>query len=369
MEFDVTGVLNYSAEQADSVHYPNMRLFEIQHNPQNQSVDEAPIKGVFNWVAPSPKVLQNASTSAWRSFSAVCYYTGRELMRKDPSVPLGLLTTCFGGTSDRRWSSPEALKQCNLSGPSQEQFSDLWYGMVTPFLKMRFSAMLWYQGEADQTRPHEYSCTFPAMIQNWRKHFNLPNIPFGFVELAGYPKYDYSLIRLAQQEALKVPNVFMATAIDLGDPTSPWGSVHPRLKQEVARRLSLGLQKELYNIPVLNEGPKPSSASVTKNAATGLWSLDIVMDNADELHLNGTASCSTCCTKGSPLDMQVSGQWVTVATSDLKVIGNSLTVVGSGLAPTSVRGMFGGYPQCAFYNAQTLPSPTFILDIPTYYIN
>ena len=34
-------------------------------------------------------------------------------------------------------------------------------------------------------------------------------------------------------------NVFMAVSMDLGDPTSPYGSVHPRDKQDVGARLSL----------------------------------------------------------------------------------------------------------------------------------
>jgi len=42
--------------------------------------------------------------------------------------------------------------------------------------------------------------------------------------------------------ALKLPNVGYAVAIDLGDPKSPFGSIHPRRKQEVGRRLSLSCE-------------------------------------------------------------------------------------------------------------------------------
>ena len=34
-------------------------------------------------------------------------------------------------------------------------------------------------------------------------------------------------------------NVFMAVAMDLGDPTSPYGSIHPRDKEDVGSRLAL----------------------------------------------------------------------------------------------------------------------------------
>ena len=42
-------------------------------------------------------------------------------------------------------------------------------------------------------------------------------------------------------------NVFMAVAIDLGDPTSPFGSVHPRDKQDVGARLAVGARAVVFN--------------------------------------------------------------------------------------------------------------------------
>lgn len=74
--------------------------------------------------------------------------------------------------------------------------------------------------------------------------------------------------RAAQESALKLADVGMATAIDLGDPTSPEGlrsschrhlqnlqldsschhagNIHPRDKQEVGRRLSLAARWIAY---------------------------------------------------------------------------------------------------------------------------
>ena len=39
----------------------------------------------------------------------------------------------------------------------------------------------------------------------------------------------------------------MAVAIDLGDPTSPYGSIHPRDKQDVGYRLALSARAVVYN--------------------------------------------------------------------------------------------------------------------------
>ena len=42
-------------------------------------------------------------------------------------------------------------------------------------------------------------------------------------------------------------DVFMAVAMDLGDPTSPFGSIHPRDKQDVGYRLALAGRAIAYH--------------------------------------------------------------------------------------------------------------------------
>ena len=42
-------------------------------------------------------------------------------------------------------------------------------------------------------------------------------------------------MRQSQQCALKLPDTGYAVSLDLGDPVSPFGSIHPRRKQEVGR--------------------------------------------------------------------------------------------------------------------------------------
>ena len=47
----------------------------------------------------------------------------------------------------------------------------------------------------------------------------------------------------------------MAVAIDLGDPTSPSGSIHPRNKQTVAQRLLAGALNIVYGKNISFQGP------------------------------------------------------------------------------------------------------------------
>ena len=59
-----------------------------------------------------------------------------------------------------------------------------------------------------------------------------------------------------------MPATFMAVAIDLGDPSSPYGSIHPRDKQDVARRLVAGSLSVAYDRPVHFQGPVPTKAVI-----------------------------------------------------------------------------------------------------------
>ena len=61
----------------------------------------------------------------------------------------------------------------------------------------------------------------------------------------------------------RMKDVFMAVAIDLGDPKSPFGSVHPRDKQDVGTRLSMGARSVVYNdTTVYYLGMMPQTAKV-----------------------------------------------------------------------------------------------------------
>ena len=58
-------------------------------------------------------------------------------------------------------------------------------------------------------------------------------------------------------------NVFMAVAIDLGDPTSPFGSIHPRDKQDVGARLVRSARAVIYkDSTAYYQGPLADSAKI-----------------------------------------------------------------------------------------------------------
>ena len=61
----------------------------------------------------------------------------------------------------------------------------------------------------------------------------------------------------------RMKNVFMAVAMDLGDPTSPYGSIHPRDKQDVGARLALAGRAIAYgDTAVYYSGPIATAAKM-----------------------------------------------------------------------------------------------------------
>lgn len=118
--------------------------------------------------------------------------------------------------------------------------SVLYNAMLSPLHVMPVKGVLWYQGCANVGRADQYEPLFKAMINDWRQLWGY-DMPFYFVQLAGFqapkalqPDSEWAALRNAQSKALDLVNTGMVTAIDLGNPAD----IHPRNKQEVARRLA-----------------------------------------------------------------------------------------------------------------------------------
>ncbi len=103
------------------------------------------------------------------------------------------------------------------------------------------------------------------MIASWRKRWNRGNLPFLYVELAGY-KAPQSLpveedatwpkLREAQRAALALPNTAVATAIDVGSATD----IHPPRKQPVGERLAMAALQTVYGRDGILQSPRLAEA-------------------------------------------------------------------------------------------------------------
>ena len=64
--------------------------------------------------------------------------------------------------------------------------------MINPFTSTTIKGVVWYQGEQNNwVNPNLYACTFPEMINDWRKKWYQRTVgsteklfPFGFVQVS-----------------------------------------------------------------------------------------------------------------------------------------------------------------------------------------
>jgi len=135
----------------------------------------------------------------------------------------------------------------------------LYHGMLQPLAPVALTGAIWYQGEANQTRPAQYRTLLPAMIADWRRLFQQPDLPVfiaslpAFMPRRGQPGTDgWTGVREAQiLTGRTMPHTGTAITVDTGDA----GDIHPTEKLPVGERLALLALREVYGRDVVSQGP------------------------------------------------------------------------------------------------------------------
>lgn len=127
--------------------------------------------------------------------------------------------------------------------------TQLFNAMLNPLVPYAIAGAIWYQGESNAGRAHQYRRTFPLMIQDWRQHWG-DDFPFLFVQLASYQAANgdsrrgsmWAELREAQTMTLQLPNTGMAVTSDIGESAD----IHPKNKHDVGRRLAAEAMRVAY---------------------------------------------------------------------------------------------------------------------------
>jgi len=153
---------------------------------------------------------------------------------------------------------------------AQDSPTGLYNAMIAPFTNYAVRGFLWYQGESNAGNPKEYAKFLPAIINDWRNHWQQGNLPFLIAQLPNYMEVDYlpaesnwAQLREVQLEtALNTPNTGLDINIDLG----VWNDIHPENKKPVGERLALQAMKISYgDTNVVSSGPIRKSARLEGN--------------------------------------------------------------------------------------------------------
>lgn len=278
---------SYAPEQEiPATTNPMLRLYTVPKLRANEPKDNVNA----SWLECRP---QNTS-----NFSAVAYYFARDL-QKALKVPVGIIHTSWGGSPAEVWMSEQVLaanpgyKRDILDAypVAQEKYkealarfeeeeaeakkegkpftkrrpsagwkpAELYNGMIAPLIPFAIKGAIWYQGESNAGRAHQYRTLFPDMIRNWRNDWQQGDFPFLGVQLAPFMQIkqeptesSWAELREAQLLATKaLPNVGLAVITDVGEEKD----IHPKKKEPVGARLALAARAIAYGEDIVHSGP------------------------------------------------------------------------------------------------------------------
>lgn len=229
----------------------------------------------------------------------------------------------------------------------------LFNAMIHPLLNYSIKGVIWYQGESNADKPKEYRELFPALIRDWRKHWQQGDFPFLFVQLANFQESqpqpsesNWALLREAQLKTLGLPNTGMAVTIDIGE----WNDIHPLNKKEVGRRLALAAQGIAYgDEKIVYSGPVLESFKIKKEQVVLTFKKGSQLIAKDNKPLSGFA---------------IAGADGAFVWADARIQKNKIIVSNSTIArPVAVRYAWAGNPAGAnLFNEAGLPASPFRTD-------
>jgi len=356
--------VDHFKEDVQKAKFPEIRFCDV---PQVLSLkEEEEVKA--RWSVCNPKsTLQ---------FSAVAYFFGSKL-HQELKVPIGLISTNWGGSALEGWVSSQVLEKklenykvltkdyhqwINKEGSrysrsakkpkglNQSSPSVLYNSMLKPLMPFNIRGVIWYQGESNTKRPIEYRTLFPAMIQDWRKGWGIGEFPFYYVQIAPFAyKRDplpAAMLREAQTMALAEPNTGMVVTMDVGDV----GNIHPKKKKPVGERLALlALSRDYGRSTLVASGPLLKDFKI----------------KGDKVYLSFSGLGSGLVSRdGKPLThFTIAGVDQKFVSAEAEIVNDHLVVSSNKVSkPKSVRFGWGNADRPNLMNKEGLPASSFRTD-------
>jgi sialate O-acetylesterase len=386
MQWDVASA-NDGDLEAKAADFPKIRLISVpQVGTQEPQKDFS-----GKWEVCSPKTAP--------SFSAVGYFFGRQLYRT-LKVPIGLIDDSWGGSACEAWIRRDLLEKDSTYRPLIERWEkiekdapkaqaeweksvekakaekkpvpppwtspaslmggnarpgNIYNGVLKPTIGYGIRGAIWYQGESNADRAYQYRTLFPLMIRSWREEWGQGDFPFYWVQLADFMHEvpnpgdsAWAELREAQTMTMdKLPATGEAVIIDLGEDQD----IHPRDKQNVAKRLARWALAKDYKVEIPCQSPRYKEMKKDGNKVV------ITVDHADK---GGLRTFDVPELRG----FAIAGPDKKFHKARAKFVGhNKIEVSSDEVAdPMSVRYAWADNPVCNVYGAAGLPLTPFRTD-------
>lgn len=251
---------NILKEEFEKANSPIIRLMYVKKDLKS---DTLPSNG---W--------QTLSQETLAPVSAAGYFFAKELTEK-LNVPVGIISTSWGGTRIETWTPEEAYAESPLFKDKltnhqidNHRVGERYNKMVAPMIPFTLKGFLWYQGESnllDLGVMDNYYDKKKVLIESWRKAWSDHELPFYYVQISPYA---YSIRRgdrvanawdalprfwEKQTACLQIPHTGMVVTTDLVDNVK---DIHPSYKWTVGERLArLALAKDYGKTETIFSGP------------------------------------------------------------------------------------------------------------------
>jgi sialate O-acetylesterase len=361
MQWGVGAVNDADIERA-AAKFPNIRLISV---PQVGTQEpQWNFKG--RWAACTPVTVNG--------FSAVGYFFGRQL-HQTLGVPVGLINNAWGGSVAEAWVKRDKLaahphlksihdrwvKIESAEKPDENQLKgnhrpgNIHSGVLSPSIGYGIRGVIWYQGESNSGRAHQYRELFPFVIKSWREEWGLGDFPFYWVQLADFQAEkptpgdsEWAELREAQTMTLQaVPNGGEAVIIDIGEGKD----IHPKNKQDVAKRLARWALAETYKVPGI-VCRSPRYKTMEKQGAKIVLAFDDVTGGWRPFDV------------AEPIGFTIAGADKKFVTAKAAISKDGRVEVWSDAVPepVAVRYAWADNPVCNMYSAAGLPLTPFRTD-------
>jgi len=345
MEMSASWGIDNGDEEAKNAANPNIRFFTVPKltatTPQNNLLG--------NWTESTPETM--------KYFSAVGYFFAKRLREDLKNVPIGLISSNWGGTPAEIWMPEEVIQNDPLLLENAKKLNEQEYGprqpgraynaMIYPFVGFKIAGTLWYQGESN-VGSAVYDKTLSALITSWRKAWQ-DDFPFYYVQIAPYKtgtnNFSNVTLRDSQRKLLKeVSNTGMVVISDVSDTID----IHPKDKKSVGIRLAnLALANTYKTNTGLVNGPVFKDFKAEKNKAI------VSFDSAEGLHFKNKTSNQ----------FEVAGADGVFYTAEASIKNNQVILTSKKVnVPVKVRFAWGNTIQSDLFNKVNLPASCFITE-------
>lgn len=230
---------------------------------------------------------------------------------------------------------------------------------IAPLVPFTLKGIVWFQGESNAEKPHDYNTLFSMLIQSWRNQWHNQQLPFVFAQLANSGIRDsmpaeskISLIREAQQQALNIPYTAMVTTLDL----STDGDVH------FSNKASCGQRFAMAAMPFVSTTMAACRPPVFLRSEVDGSSIKLYFDNA----IGGLLTANN----EPPANFAIAGSDSIYVWANAKIASNCIEVWNKAIKkPVAVRFAWADNPYCNVYNTCGMPLGTFSVKIKDAKIN